>query len=261
MGKTIATVSALMLAGNAMLSLAACAQPSANGNAAATADDRTVPAACPDDGDRLPVTGLCASRSLAYLNTAGGQSTDLPDGCEWAVQETPFGKQVLLYRALTCAGKATKLAYKPGTGLAALSYETAGYGDTDGAMKGSVLVRIAKADPADPSGSILKIALPAVSDPAARQKCHIEKAGNEFWPADALVVDDLTPEEAARIDSDGPRNANCGPFGMEGDASAFWRVFQGHAWFFQLGQDSWQIDPGSFTLLSRDSGGQWSQVE
>ena len=261
MGKTIATVSALMLAGSAMLSLGACAQPSGSGNAADAADGPTAPAPCPDDGDRLPVTGLCASRSLAYLNTAGGQSTDLPDGCEWAVQETPFDKQVLLYRALKCAGKTTKLAYKPGADLAELSYETAGYSDPDRAMKGSVLVQIAKADPKDPSGSILKIALPAVPDPAARQKCHIEKAGNEFWPTDALVVDDLTPEEAAKVDSDGPRNANCGHFGMEGDASVFWRVFQGHAWFFQLGQDSWQIDPGSFTLLSKDSRGQWSQVD
>lgn len=253
----------LSIAGCAVALLAACAQPSdaAGNNSASVAPQAPEAAvACPDDGPRLPVTGLCASRSLAYLNMAGGQTDDVPDGCEWAVEETPIDQQVLLYRALKCEGKETRLVYKPGKPLGELVYESAGYGDTEGAMKGQVLVRIAPADAKDVFGSVLKVVLPAVEDPATAAKCHVRKAGIDVWPDDALVVDDLTPTEAEAVAGDGPRTA-CGPLGLDEDSAAYWRVFQGHGWFFALGQDVAQIDPGSFTLLARDSDGQWSQAQ
>lgn len=254
---------ALCIAACAATLLAACTQPSdaAGNNASSVAPQAPEAAvACPDDGPRLPVTGLCASRSLAYLNMAGGQTDDVPDGCEWAVEETPINQQVLLYRALKCEGKETRLVYKPGKPLGELVYESAGYGDADGALKGQVLVRIAPADTKDVFGSVLKAVLPAIEDPATAAKCHVRKAGIDVWPDDALVVDDLTPAEAEAVAGDGPRTA-CGPLGLDEDSAAYWRVFQGHGWFFQLGQDVAQIDAGSFTLLARDSDGQWSQAQ
>ncbi|MEL7691118.1 hypothetical protein [Citromicrobium bathyomarinum] len=216
-------------------------------------------AECPADGDRLPITGICASRAADYLNTPGGTPPEAPRGCGWIVQETRFGDDVLLYRALQCGGKATRLAYSEGAGMADLAYDTAAYGDAGNALKGEVLVRVTGSDDSNRTANLLRIARDAIDDPQEGQGCMVRNAGVDFWPRDALVVD-VGEAQAAKASPDGPRTA-CGPFGLSEDESSFWRVFQGHSWFFQLGQDLWQVDPGSFTLLSKGSDGRWSQVK
>lgn len=70
----------------------------------------------------------------------------------------------------------------------------------------------------------------------------------------------LSAREAAKAPQDEPRSA-CGRYGFDGDAASFWRVFQGRSWFFDLGQVPWQIDPGSFTIMAKNSDGAWRQAE
>ncbi|MEI9851500.1 MAG: hypothetical protein WDN24_12425 [Sphingomonas sp.] len=255
---------AFLMVGLAGLMLTACGNKAGNAAApednAATADNASAAGEpCADDGDRLPITGLCAGRAVNYLNIAGGELPEPPDGCEWVVQETPFATQVLLYRALKCGSKTTKLAFAGGAGLAELSYETAAYGDTDGTAKGQVLVRVGSIDGSDRTAGLLKTARAAIEDPAEKAGCSVRNAKIESWPEDALVVD-VSAAEAAKAPPDEPRAA-CGPFGFNGDEASYWRVFQGHSWFFQLGQDLAQIDPGSFTLMAKDEKGDWGQVE
>lgn len=241
--------------------LAACGN-SAGSNDAATVigpEAPEAPGSCPDDGGRLPITGICAARAANYLNVAGGTPPDAPEGCEWTVQETRFADDVLLYRATRCGRKTTRLAFAGGAGLAELSYDTAGYGDAENTLKGQVIVRIAGVDPADKTATLLRVARDAIDDPAQKTACSVRNAGQDFWPSDALVVD-VSAAEAAKAPEGEPRTA-CGPFGLDQDSSAFWRVFQGHSWFFQLGQDAWQVDPGSFTLMRKGKNGAWSQAE
>lgn len=216
--------------------------------------------ACPGDGGRLPITGICAGRAVNYLNTAGGKPPEAPEGCEWVVQETRFADSVLLYRATKCGRKTTRLAFAGGAGMAELSYDAAAYGDAENALKGQVLVRVASMDPADKTANVLWTARGSIDDPAEKAACRVRNAGIDGWPDDALVVDNLSASEAAAIANEGPRTA-CGPFGLDEDSSTFWRVFQEQSWFFQLGQDAWQIDPGSFTLLRQGKEGEWVQVE
>lgn len=232
------------------------AMPSAYA-ATSAAGARTAP--CADDGPRLALTGLCADRAIAYLNIAGGTPPAAPEACEWVVQETPFAGQVLLYRAAKCGEKTTRLSYASGAGMVDLAYEVAAYGDPGGVMKGTVLVRVAGAEAEDNSASFLAIARNAIDDPTEAAKCSARKAGIEAWPADALVVD-VSAVEAAKAPQGEPRAA-CGPFGLNEDEASYWRVFQGHSWFFQLGQDALQIDPGSFTLMKKGGDGRWRQAE
>lgn len=258
---------AFLVAGMAGLMLTACGNSAGGGtDAAAPVDNEaaamTVPVAgepCADDGDRLPITGLCAGRAVNYLNIADGTPPEPQEGCEWVVQETPFATEVLLYRALKCGEKTTKLAFAGGAGLAELSYDTAAYGDADAALKGLVLVRVGGSDSSDRTAALPATARAAIENPAEKAECAVRNAGIDGWPEDALVVD-VSPAQAARAAPDEPRAA-CGPFGFNGDEASYWRVFQGHSWFFQLGQDALQIDPGSFTLMAKDARGDWSQVE
>jgi hypothetical protein len=41
----------------------------------------------------------------------------------------------------------------------------------------------------------------------------------------------------------------CGPYGISDDSSAFWRILGNSAWYFDLGQNVWEVDPGSFTVV------------
>jgi hypothetical protein len=189
-----------------------------------------------------------------------GRAVEAPEGCGWTVEETPVGEDVLLYRALKCGAKTTLLAYKPGGDMAELAYERAAWGDDDNMTKGQVMVRFTAADPKDPQATILKIVQAAVEDPAERAKCKVRKAGIDGWPDDVLMVDSLTPQEAARVAEDGPRTA-FGPMGLDEDSARFWRIFQGRAWHFDLGQDLYEFDPYSLTLMTKGKDGQWSQVE
>jgi hypothetical protein len=105
--------------------------------------------------------------------------------------------------------------------------------------------------PAANEAALLETARAAVEDPAERARCRLRPAAIEGWPGDALVVDEVPPPPA-----DGVRTA-CGAYGLDEDSQTFWRLSQGQGWFFQLGQESPVVDPGSFTLVARGRDHRW----
>jgi hypothetical protein len=65
---------------------------------------------------------------------------------------------------------------------------------------------------------------------------------------------------ANHITQDADNNAGAlGDYGY-GDDADLWRVFQGHAWFFRLGQDVPEIDWRSITLIEPNGEGGWQAV-
>ncbi len=209
-------------------------------------------APCPDDGPRLPETGVCQGRAWAYLGDAHGiHEGTLPEGCTWTINETMLpGDEALLYRAASCKGVTTKLAYAGGAHSASLSYETSAlFGDS---AKGQEVIRLFGTDP-DPQGALKEqiAALPK----GERDACVIQPANIEGWPTDALVIG---PTKAARakMPKDEPIAA-CGPFGLDEDSQTYWRISQGFAWFFQLGQEESDFNPGNITVIAKNADGGW----
>jgi hypothetical protein len=213
-----------------------------DGEAAAAA---TKPSACAPGDARLKTTGLCQAEAAALLLAAPGPAATPPDGCAWTIEEAAMpGGAALLYRGARCQARTTRLSFVPGTptgrlDIAAWPYEPAETG---------TLARIV---PAANEAALLETARAAVDDPAERARCRLRPAASEGWPGDALVVDEVPPPPG-----DGVRAA-CGRFGLDEDSQTFWRLSQGHGWFFQLGQESPVVDPGSFTLVARNRDGRW----
>src|SRR5205085_2204120 len=89
----------------------------------------------------------------------------------------------------------------------------------------------------------------AAAPKTEQASCEVRLAAIDQWPSDALL---LAPNKAARarLPKDEPIAA-CGPFGVDEDAQTFWRVAQGYAWFFDMGQDTMDFDPASLLLLKK----------
>ena len=225
--------------------------PSSNKQPASTAS----PTAC--SGPALPGSGICQDRAESYLRLAQGPRPPAPDGCQWVVNETTMsGGEYLLYYAAKCKDKVTAIDYAGGAHSGELKFATAAMsGDS---VKGRKIVSLFSAEPGNPNAAILSVAKPAIKNKAEAAKCEVRSAGYTGWPGDALVVD-VSAAEAAKARKDEPRTA-CGLYGLDEDSQTFWRVFQGTAWFFELGQDSLEVDPGSFTLVRKDERGNWVPV-
>jgi hypothetical protein len=254
----------LLLAAAALAALAACQKPAEPPVAVKPAATETPVAAaepgCPDDGPRFPISKLCVGRSINYLDPEKKLITEALDGCSWTMQETSFpapdGEQVLLFRALSCKGATTQLEFHGGAHSAALGYvASALYPD---AVKNSVEpVRIFGSPDQDPKAAIEALKA-GIADKTERASCVLEPAGINLWPADALVI---RPNAKARAKA--PKDeplAACGEFGVDEDSQTFWRIFQGYAWFFSMGQDTMDFDPASFTLMRKGADGSWGQV-
>jgi hypothetical protein len=176
---------------------------------------------------------------------------ELPEGCDWTVNETMLpGDEALLYYAGNCKGVVTTLGYAGGAHSAEISYErSAAFGDT---AKGRVVMRLFGTDP-DPQGA-LKAAI--AEAPKAEQKtCEIRAAGYEGWPTDALLI---APNEAARAKL--PKDKKvvaCGPTGINETRVSYWRVRQGFAWFVDLGNSDPDFDAGNITVVAKSAAGSW----
>lgn len=219
----------------------------------ATSQSQSVAAVepCPDDGPRLPGSGVCQGRAVNYLNFDAGPRPEAPEGCEWIVNETELaGGEYLLYLAAKCADKVTKLDYAGGAHMAVLSYDTTAIGGEE--MKGTEVAYILSAEP-DPKTAILNHAREVMDNKAEAAKCSVRPANIEGWPADAFVVD-VSAAEAAKFPKDEVRSA-CGKYGLDEDSQRFWRAFGGFTWFFELGQDVPLVDAGSFTIYTPNSAG------
>ena len=216
------------MANNAVASLNGSAIADASGDCAAS--------------DKFPLSHICRAGAEKYLN-ASGPIPDTQEGCSWVVNETQFVDQVLLYRALKCGAKTASLEYAGGAHMAELSVATSAIGASPGMVIASVFGNEPTAEQ-----SLIRNAKEAVDDPAEAAKCFARKAGIDHWPSDAMVVDTMSVDEAQQMASDGPRSA-CGPYGLDEDSTSYWRIIDGSPWFFTLGQDAWEFDPGSFTII------------
>lgn len=239
------------LAAAMMLAVCACSDAAQSGVIGDTANDNTSAAAsCPDDGPRLPGTGLCAGRATNYLNVDSA-SFEAPDGCQWQVGEAEMpGGEYLLYHGLKCGVLATRLRFSAGARRAVIELTHSAF---DAPLEEPIeLISVYTAE-GDPKAAVLMRAGEDQAD--AVKGCEVRSAGTDTWPSDALVVDN--PAEAAKADpEDGPRTA-CGTLGLDEDSMSYWRVFQGYAWHFNLGQDALEIDPGSLTVLRQNAAGDW----
>ncbi|MDX2235834.1 MAG: hypothetical protein NW200_15145 [Hyphomonadaceae bacterium] len=208
--------------------------------------------ACADGGARLAGTGLCQSEASALVPADPDVRTPELEGCTWSVNETMLpADEALLYRAATCNGVTTQLGFAGGARSAEIAYErSAQFGD---AAIGRVVVRLYGTDP-DPQGA-LKAAI-AEAPASERASCEIAPAGGEGWPADALII---APNAAAlaRLPKDKPVIA-CGPLGVDQTKVRYWRVRQGFAWFFDLGDRDPDFDAGNMTLVARAADGAWA---
>lgn len=240
----------------AATSISGCGRPSDDTAAASTADIRdnasiakgAQPPCAP--GAALPLTGLCPSEVAALVLSAPGTQAAAPDGCGWTVAEAAVSAgSVLLYRAARCQAGTARLALVPGATTPSFTLAVSPYGDQPDTSE-----PMAQMHAAADQQAIAQIARRSIDDPAERSRCHTRQADMESWPADALVVDEVPVPEA-----DGIRSA-CGVLGLDQGAQTFWRISQGVAWFFRLGQESPVVDPGSFTLVKRDGNGHWERA-
>jgi len=232
----------------ALAILAGCAPASNMSGSAAPAD---VSAACADGGARLDGTGLCQTEASALLVSDPNVRTPELVDCTWAIQELMLpGDEALLYRAATCQGVDAKLGYAGGAHRAEIAYErSAVYGD---AGIGRVLIHLYGPDP-DPQGA-LKAAI-AEAPASERASCEIGPAEREGWPTDALLI---APNAAARarLPANTPVIA-CGPLGIDETKVRYWRVRQGFAWFFDLGDRAPDIDAGNMAIIAKGEDGAW----
>lgn len=205
---------------------------------------------CPDGLPRLPLTGICqgsAAASLKFDNDA--RTPELLD-CTWTVNELMLpGDEALLYRAAVCNGVTTTLGFSGGAHSAELAYErSALFGD---AVKGKAPIRLFSSPADNPQGA-LQGSIAEAPDGAALQ-CAIRPANLEGWPTDALLI---APSAAMRatMPQDEPITA-CGPYGVDENSVRYWRIAQGFAWFYDLGQEDPDFDPTSFTVFVRTEDG------
>lgn len=243
---TVRVISASILA---IAALSACSgKPTDNAAAPAnlTATQEAATTACAPGSTTLPVTGLCDAQASALLLASSGAQPAAPDGCTWEIAEAKVLEGALLYRAAKCKEGTAKLEFVPGARMASFDLVASPYGPQP---KPETIAQMIGGD--DPKATLLAEARRLVEDPAERARCQIRPAAMEGWPADALVVDEVPAPPA-----DGIRSA-CGEFGLDEGAQTFWRVSQGIAWFFQLGQESPVVDAGSFTIINRGADGKW----
>jgi len=187
---------------------------------------------CADDGARLPLSGVCAGRAYAYMDTDSVEP-DAPAGCAWGVRETPFADQVLLYRALTCGAKTTTLEYAGGAHAAELSYTASALHPeaVPGADESKPIIRVATYFRNDD----WRLTETIGSD-ANIAACEIRPAGAGY-PASARIIAPKTP------------GADCGAYARTDARDAFWIVRKDWVYAFTLPKGVRDIDPASLIIL------------
>lgn len=232
----------------ALALLAGCG-PTAERSATGVEDAQS--AACADGGVRLTGTGLCQSEASALLVSDPNVRTPELEGCTWSVKELMLpGDEALLYRAARCGEVETALAFAGGARRAEISYESSAvHGD---AARGRVVVALYGTDP-DPQGA-LTAAIAALPH-QDQGSCQIVAAGREGWPTDALLI---APSTLARTRLfEGRPVVACGPLGIDETKVSYWRVRQGFAWFFDLGNRDPDVDAGNMAIFTRGADGAW----
>jgi hypothetical protein len=230
--------------------MASCKPPAIGGAVAGPAPASAGP--CADGSERLPATALCQNEARVRLKEAGGGRPEAPAGCTWVVNELTLPRDItLLYLATRCGDRVTALKHAPGERLSLLTYD---WSARDGeALRGQTVATMLDASEAEPVEALLALAREAHPDAAEAARCVVAPANAQGWPADALVV--TLPAGAAPPVAPVTHSEVCGPYGHTTDAQRYWRVVDGVAFHFNLGQDTPEVDPGSFTLVRRDPSG------
>jgi outer membrane murein-binding lipoprotein Lpp len=202
--------------------------------------------ACPNDGLRLPLSGVCQSGGENYLKLSKGPRPLARKGCEWVVNEAAMpANEVLLYLAAKCQDKTATLEFSGGARAAEVSIVSSSMAGDLAEGKGILIARVYTADGSNPQASVLGRVRDGIEDEAQRAKCVVSPAKRDDWPGDAILVDDPTANRpAGKLVT-----SMCGPYGYSTDSSAFWRILGDFAWYFDLGQSFWEVDPGSFTIV------------
>lgn len=208
-------------------------------------------APCPDGDERLPGTGLCKVQALEYIERVNpaGPAGQLPDGCQWTVNEGMFIDRYLIYRAAQCNGKAAELEGGAGAHAAHVSLLWSALANAEADDE---IVRIISLHSNNPDEDILNYAM----GPNGRNGCKVrsDDSPDSGWPPGRLVIDDK-PE--GFVSNDGPRSA-CGEYGYSEDEASHWRIVGDEAWFLKPSQDLYQdVDITSLTILEQASNGGW----
>jgi len=240
----------------ALAALAAACSPQAAKPADAPTD--VASSGCADDGVRLPGTGICAGRAVNYLENPL-PDPPAPEGCTWTFNEAVLADaEALIYRAMTCKGVTTKLAFSAGARSASIDYEkSALFGDT---AVGETVVRLFTLDETDPRAGLLRMVKEGVENKEERAACELQDASFADWPAGALVVDVNAAYKAKKKITDAEPRTACGPLGIDTNESTYWLIKQGYAWKFDLGQEQLDIDPRTMTLMRKGADGAWVVV-
>jgi hypothetical protein len=204
-------------------------------------------APCARSAPKLSLTQLCPEAATALMQIPPGSAAAAPEGCRWTPGEVALSSQeALLYQAARCGSRFAKLAYHPDKPFVRFTLTASPYEEPIDSMD-----VIARMTPAGSQEDLLRIARGFVGDTDERARCQVRRAEMEGWPKDALVIDEVPAPPA-----DGVRSA-CGELGLDEDAQTFWRLSQGRAWFFQLGQEVPVVDARSFTLVHKDGNDHW----
>ncbi|MBY0447380.1 MAG: hypothetical protein K2P95_01710 [Hyphomonadaceae bacterium] len=254
-------LNACIAAAGLVFGLAAC-KPPATGAPANPAQ-----AACAAGDARLPGTGLCQIGAVNLfaperLSNLSNRHDELPPGCQWLVNETmtPDPNEAILYLALQCGKKTTKLEFSAGAHSAALGYGVSGFFENVPAQgeEGWERVRLFRLEGVpDPKAMILEIALGNAREQGAAAAeiaaCTVREAPEIDLDAYLVDVNDAY-KKANKLGAydDGPKDmpnygvyGACGPFGVTDASGDFWLIRDGYAWFVQQGQDTPDFDAAS----------------
>lgn len=188
---------------------------------------------CPDDGPRLPLSGVCAIRATAYMEPDSAEP-EAPAGCEWTTKETPFADQVLLYRALTCGDKTVNLEYAGGAHAAELSYTSSALHPdaVPGPDEIKPIVRVATYFK-DDNWRLIE----TIGSDANIATCEIRPAGGGY-PKSAKKIAPKTP------------GADCGLYADSKTSDNFWIVRKDWVYAFTLPVGHHDIDPATLTIVA-----------
>lgn len=239
-------------------------------------------AACAPGDVRLPGTGICQLGAVNLfaperLSNLSNRHDELPPGCAWLVNETmtPDPSQAILYLALRCGEKTTKLEFSAGAHSAALGYGVSGFFPNVPALgeEGSELVRLFPLEGVpDAKALILELALGNAREQGAAAAeiaaCTVREAPEIDLDAYLVDVSDAY-KKANKLGpyDDGPKDSPnygaygaCGPFGITDASGDFWLIRDGYAWFVQQGQDIPDFDATSLTVFRKGADGVWART-
>lgn len=252
----------------AVLSLAAlltACQPATVDKADASKAGMNGAAACPDQGKRMPLTGVCASAETRYFPADGPPPAAPLETCVWTPVEvtTPDPNEVFLANVSKCSGVASELEFSGGARSASImvmrsAVFPAPAGQQFEPIEVARVFRVTEGQ--DPKAYIRDLARQSIPDKLAAARCDVREASADDtgMPKGALFVDEAASPQSKKAPSDGPESYTaCGDWGVK-DGVYYWLVRGPYAIYIALGQDLPDIDPATLTLLRKGADGAWA---